>query len=575
MFSLTKLAERRWLVNYPKEIPVSIEYEERTIHSFLREAALESPDKTAIHFLGKEMSFEEVYCQAKQFAHQLRSLNVKKGDRVALMLPNSPQAIICYYGALMIGAIVVQTNPLYTERELRHQLIDSGAKVLICLDLVYPTVTAVRKDANLEYVIVTGIKDYLPFPKNILYPFVQKKTTGMLIDITYGSKTLNFVDFLEEGALTELNVQISPKDDLALLQYTGGTTGLAKGVMLTHHNLVVNTTQGSHWMYRMKKGEEVFLGVLPFFHVYGMTVLMNVSIMYQSKLVILPKFDVKEVLKTIEKQEVTMFPGAPTMYVALINAPDIQKYNLSSIKACLSGAAPLPVEVQERFEELTGGKLVEGYGLTETSPVVSANLIWGKRKSGSIGIPWPDTEMAIYSNEKDDIAEPGEVGEIMIRGPQVMKGYWERPEETAAVFRGDWFLSGDMGYMDEKGYFYIVDRKKDMIIAGGFNIYPREIEEVLYEHEAIQEAVIIGIADKYRGETVKAFIVLKEGKKVTGEELNQYCRKHLAAYKVPRVFEFRKELPKTLVGKILRRVLLEEEEQKQVEQKQKQKQNIE
>ncbi|WP_078555428.1 long-chain-fatty-acid--CoA ligase [Bacillus alkalicellulosilyticus] len=559
---MTISVEKRWLSHYPSEIPASISYEERTLHSLLKEAAEESPDNKLIHFIGKELTFQEVYTQAKQFANQLQTLGVQKGDRVAIMLANTPQSVISYYGALMAGAIVVQTNPLYVEREIEHQLVDSNAKVIICLDLVYPRVAKVRKNTSLEYVIVTGIKDYLPFPKNVIYPVIQKKKTGIKVDLTFDNKTLNFKDFLKKGSTAEPNVEVSPTEDLALLQYTGGTTGPAKGVMLTHQNLVVNTTQCLHWMYKCKKGEETLLAALPFFHVYGMTVIMNVAIMFQSKMVLLPKFEPKDVLKAIHKHKVTVFPGAPTMYVALINEPSIKEHDLSSIETCLSGAAPLPLEVQQTFERITGGKLVEGYGLTETSPVAVATPLWGKRKEGSIGIPWPDTEVAVLSAETGEVAEPNEVGEIIIRGPQVMKGYWNRPEATAATFKDDWFLSGDMGYMDEDGYFYIVDRKKDMIIAGGFNIYPREIEEILYEHESIQEAVIIGVPDPYRGETVKAFVVRKEGHSLSEEELDKYCRKHLAAFKVPKLYEFREELPKSLVGKILRRVLVEEEKRK-------------
>lgn len=559
---MTITVNKQWFHHYPEEIPETINYEERTIHSYLKQAAEESPNRVALHFIGKELSYEEVYTLSKKFANQLMDLGIKKGDRVAIMLANTPQSVICYYGALMAGAIVVQTNPLYVEREIEHQLVDSGAKVIVCLDLVYPRVAKVRAKTKLEHVIVTGIKDYLPFPKNLIYPFIQKKNTGIKVDVKYDSRTLNYVEFIKHGSTEEPTVTVDPAEDLALLQYTGGTTGPAKGVMLTHKNLVVNTTQCLSWMYKMKRGEEVILAALPFFHVYGMTVIMNVAIMCQSKMVILPKFDPEDVLKTIHKQKVTLFPGAPTMYIAIINHPSIKDYDLSSIEACISGAAPLPLEVQQRFEELSGGKLVEGYGLTETSPVAIANPIWGKRKEGSIGIPWPDTEVAILSAETGEVAKPNEMGELIIRGPQVMRGYWNRPEDTAATFKDDWFLTGDMGYMDEDGYFYIVDRKKDMIIAGGFNIYPREIEEVLYEHPAIQEAVVIGIPDPYRGETVKAFVVRKEGETLTEEELNQYCREHLAAYKVPKIYEVREELPKTLVGKILRRVLVEEEKEK-------------
>lgn len=546
-----------WLKHYPDEIPHSLDYQNNSLHDYLLRSARKYPDQIAIEFLGKRLSYSELHQQAVQFAQGLQALGVEKGDRIAIMLANCPQAVISYYGIIMTGAIAVQINPLYVERELKHQLIDSGAKVLVCLDLVFPRVQNVRMNTSLQQVIVTSIKDYLPFPKNLLYPIVQKGK----VTVEYNEQTVAFSAFLKQGGGAFKPVPLDPETDLALLQYTGGTTGLAKGVMLTHQNLVVNTMQAGHWIYRTTPGEERMLAVLPFFHVYGMTVCMNLAIMNGFTLILLPKFEPLQVLKAIEKHRVTLFPGAPTMYIALIHQPEIETYDLSSVLACLSGAAPLPQEVQQTFERLTGGKLVEGYGLTETAPVLTANPIWGRRKSGSIGIPWPDTEMIVRTADGQE-ADPGEIGEIAVRGPQVMQGYWNMAEETERVLQGGWLLTGDMGYMDEDGFFYIVDRKKDMIIAGGFNIFPREIEEVLYEHEAIQEVAIIGVPDSYRGETVKAFIVPKEGRDVTAEELDQFCRARLAAYKVPHLYEFRSELPKTMVGKVLRRVLLEEEKGK-------------
>jgi long-chain acyl-CoA synthetase len=353
------------------------------------------------------------------------------------------------------------------------------------------------------------------------------------------------------------------EEDLALLQYTGGTTGFPKGVMLSHRNLVSNAAMCKAWLYKCRRGQEVVLGILPFFHVYGMTTVMILSVMDAHKMVLLPKFDAEMTLKTIQKQRPTLFPGAPTIYIGLLNHPDLKKYDLSSIDSCISGSAALPVEVQQKFEEITGGKLVEGYGLTESSPVTHANFLWDRPcVKGSIGVPWPDTDAAIFSLETGEPLPVGEVGEIAVKGPQVMKGYWNRPEDTAQTLKDGWLLTGDLGYMDENGYFYVVDRKKDMIIAGGFNIYPREIEEVLYEHPAVQEVVAAGIPDPYRGETVKAYIVLKEGSEATEDELNEFARKHLAAYKVPRLYEFRQELPKTAVGKILRRALVDEEKKK-------------
>lgn len=557
--------EKPWLVHYPEEIPASLDYENKPLHAYLERAAENHPDKTALYFLGKTVTFRQLYESALRLADRLVDAGLKKGDRVSVMLPNCPQGVISYYGVLFAGGIVVQTNPLYMERELLHQLTDSGARMIICLDLVYPKVARVREKTDLEKIIVTGIQDYLPFPKNLLYPLVQRKQNkGTQVKIAYDDTVLSFRKWLAAGKTRKPEVACDPREDLALLQYTGGTTGPAKGVMLTHRNLVANTMQCRTWMYRARYGKERLLGILPFFHVYGMTAVMNLGVMYAAEMILLPKFEAKETLKTIEKLRPTLFPGAPTMYIALLNEPEIERYDLSSIEACISGSAPLPREVQKQFEEMTKGKLVEGYGLTEASPVTHSNLIWGKRKNGSIGIPFPDTEAAIVS-EDGTLLEENEIGELIVRGPQVMKGYWKRPEETEKALRDGWLYTGDVGYMDEEGYFYIVDRKKDMIIAGGYNIYPREVEEVLYEHESVAEAVVVGVPDAYRGETVKAFIVKKEGAAVDEKELDRHCRKHLAAYKVPRHYEFRTELPKTTVGKILRRTLAEEERKKAAE----------
>ncbi|AOM82304.1 AMP-binding protein [Salisediminibacterium beveridgei] len=559
---MSETVARPWLTHYPEEVPEQIDYDRRPLQDYLRDGAMEEPDKVLLHFMGKEMTFKEVYHEALSFANGLKGLGIQKGDRVAIMLANTPQSVVSYYGALLAGAVVVQTNPLYVERELEHQMVDSGAKIMICLDLLYSRVMNVIDKTSLEHVIVTGIKDYLPFPKNLIYPFIQKKQYGFIPKVDFGDSVHAFKKVVKENPSKEIPLELDPENDLALLQYTGGTTGVAKGVKLTHMNLVSNTTQCIRWMYKIDHGNEVLLCALPFFHVYGMTVGMNFSVMDRNKMVILPKFDTKQTLDAIQKQKASIFPGAPTMYIGLINDPDVEKYDLSSIEICISGSAPLPLEVQQRFEKLTGGKLSEGFGLTESSPVTHFNLMWGKRPTGSIGLPWPDTDVAILSAETGEPAEPGEVGELIIRGPQVMKGYWNRPEETNATFHDGWLLTGDMGYMDEEGFFYIVDRKKDMIIAGGFNIYPREIEEVLFEHSAVQEAVAVGVPDPYRGETVKAFIVKREGHEVSEKDLDAFCRERLSSYKVPKLYEFREELPKTMVGKVLRRALLEEEKEK-------------
>ncbi|MFV9510988.1 AMP-binding protein [Tepidibacillus sp. LV47] len=550
-----------WLSSYPKEVPHTISYPEIPITELLVNAAREYPNHDAVSFMGKTIKYKELLNNVYKFAHGLKQLGVKKGDRVALLLPNTPQSVIAYYGSLMLGAIVVQNNPMYTERELEHQLVDSGSEIIITLDLFYSKVENIRSKTFLKHIIVTSLKDFLPFPKNLLYNLKLRKD-GQYVSVSKKEGVCFFSKLMKSQPVFPIRVQLDPKEDIALLQYTGGTTGVPKGVMLTHYNLVVNVIQEAHWLYRVKRGQERILGVLPFFHVFGMTSVMNLSIHLASTMILIPRFKAEEILQTIEKEKPTFFPGSPTMYIALLNHPNVKQYDLSSIEACISGSAPLPSEVQEKFEKLTGARIIEGYGLTETSPVTHANPIWEKRKIGSIGIPWPDTEAKIVDPVTGEDVEIGGIGELAIKSPVVMKGYWNRPEETRKVFINGWLLTGDLATMDDEGYFYIVDRKKDMIIAGGYNIYPREVEEVLFEHEAVQEAVVVGIPDPYRGETVKAFVVLKEGIKVSEKELDAFCRERLAAYKVPRVYEFRSELPKTMVGKILRRALIEEEKNK-------------
>ncbi|MFS0671218.1 long-chain-fatty-acid--CoA ligase [Peribacillus frigoritolerans] len=558
------MSNKPWQAIYPEQIPAVLSYEDKPLYSFLKESAEEFPDKVSIHFQGKELTFREVHESALKFAAYLKSIGLQKGERVAVMLPNCPQGVISFFGILMAGGVVVQTNPTYTERELEYQMKDSGAKMILVMDILFPRVSAVASRTDIEHIIVTAIKEYLPFPKNLIYPFIQKKQYGIVINVEHEGNHHLFSEIMKRKITEEVDtVPIDVNNDLALLQYTGGTTGFPKGVMLTHKNLLANTKMCNAWLYKNKRGEERILAILPFFHVYGMTTVLVLSVMEGNTMIIMPKFDVEATLKTIQKQKPTMFPGAPTMYIGLLNHPDIAKYDLSSINACISGSASLPLEVQEQFEKITGGKLVEGYGLSETSPVTHANFIWDQpRVKGSVGLPWPDTDSAILSLESNEELPPNEIGEIAIKGPQVMKGYWNRPDETEKTFKNGWLLTGDLGYMDEQGFFYVVERKKDTIIAGGFNIYPREVEEVLYEHEAIQEVVVAGIPDPYRGETVKAYVVLKKNAKVTEEELNEFARKNLASYKVPRSYEFRDELPKTTIGKILRRVLIEEEKKK-------------
>lgn len=557
-------SEKLWHRHYPESTPKSLDYPDVPITYYLEKAAEEFPDREALYFMGKRITYRNLLQDVYRMAHALRDLGVQPGDRVAIMLPNSPQAVIAYYAVLLLGGIVVQTNPMYKERELEHQLKDAGAELIICLDLVYAQVAKVKEKTAIKQVIVTSIKDYLPFPKNWLYPLKLKKD-GVTIDIPDENGIHPFTGLMKKALSDPISSQVQSTEEVALLQYTGGTTGLAKGAMLTHRNILVNVIQCDSWLLKGERGKEKSLGIVPFFHVYGMTVVMNYSIYLAATMVLVPRFDVEEVLKLIQREKPTLFPGAPTIYVALINHPDIAKYDLGSIEACISGSAPLPLMVQEKFEKLTGGRLVEGYGLTEASPVTHANPIWKGRKNGSIGMPWPDTDCRIVDPATGEEVEEGEMGLLQVKGPQVMKGYWNREEETSRTIQNGWLNTGDIATMDDEGYFYIMDRQKDLIIASGYNIYPREVEEVLYDHPGIQEAAVVGVPDPYRGETIKAFIVVKSGHTVTEEELKKYCRENLANFKVPRLYEFRDELPKTMVGKVLRRVLAEEEKKKREE----------
>lgn len=555
------MPNKPWLQQYPAEVPPTYDYPNQNAASFLAEAAANNPQGTAIDFMGFRMSYAQLLGSARRFANALLRKGVRKGDRVAIMLPNCPQTVIAYYGTLMLGGIVVMTNPMYMPRELEHQLTDSGAKTIVVLDQLVERLRQSTQRRPMERIIVTAIRDYLPFPKNILFDLKMRKD-GQRPKIGYGGQVLSFRELLKAATEEPIKADLDPKNDLALIQYTGGTTGLAKGVMLTHYNLVANTIQCRLWFYRTENNKERFLAALPFFHVFGLTCLLNLGIYSAGTLLLVPRFEIRQVLGIIRDKKPTVFSGAPTMYIAIINHPDIAKYDLSSINACISGAAPLPQNVQERFEELTGGRLIEGYGLTEASPVTHANNIWEKRKIGSIGLPFPDTEARIVHPDTFEDAEPGEIGELAVRGPQVMKGYWNKPEETARVLRDGWLLTGDLGMIDEEGFTFIIDRRKDMIIAGGYNIYPREVEEVLFEHPAVEEAAVAGVVDPYRGETVKAYVVLRKGAAASADELKKWCKERLAAYKVPKMFEFREALPKTMAGKVLRRKLIEEEEER-------------
>jgi long-chain acyl-CoA synthetase len=550
-----------WLDSYPPGVPEHVEVPATSLARLLADAARDFPNAPAIHFEGRTISYAQLADQAWRFAGALAGLGVVKGTKVGLVLPNCPQAVVAFFGALRLGAVVVQNNPLYTEEELAHQLGDAGVEVVICLDLVYERVKGLRaRTPSIREVVVTSVLDGLPALKRVLAPYTKKGKAASAA-VAKDEPVRRWRELLSAASAAPAEAAVDPAADLALLQYTGGTTGLSKGVMLTHANLRANVEQVRAWFPDADPGREVMMAVLPFFHVYGLTVCLLFGMRVGAALVLQPRFDLDAVLAAVGRYRPSLFPGVPTMYVAINNAVAKGGHDLSSIKACLSGAAPLPLEVAERFERYSGGRLVEGYGLSECSPVALANPIYGKRKAGTIGMPLPDTLARVVDPSDPDRALPnGEPGELAVRGPQVMRGYWNQPEESAEVLRDGWLLTGDMAVMDDEGYFTIVDRKKDLIIAGGYNIYPREVEEVLYGHPKVLEVCVAGVPDTYRGETVKAFVVLREGEQATQDEIREFAKVRLTAYKVPRAVEFRAELPKTLVGKVLRRALIEEEQ---------------
>lgn len=562
--------DRVWVKNYEPGVPPALDYPPIPLHRMLEDTAARAPASTAIIFPGAlgdtfRLSYRQLDDDANRMANALAGLGVRKGDRVALLLPNCPQFVISYYAALKLGAVVVAFNPLYSPREIEHQLNDCEARVVIVLSLFYRNVAEVKSRTRVEHVVVAYIKEYLPPVSRYLFSLLKEKKEGHRPGVERGPGIHLFQDLLVANRPGSPGVDVGP-EDVAMFQYTGGTTGVSKGVLATHRNVVANTIQIRAWArgIKMARDNDVVMGVMPLFHAYGMVTVMHLCVLDGLSMILLPRFVTKQVLAAINKYRPAFFPGVPTMYVAINNFPGVGKYNLKSIKACVSGAAPLPVEVQQRFEELTHGKLVEGYGLSEAPVVVTCTPVMGRRKIGSIGLPFPDVDARIVDLEKGEAEMPvGETGELVVKGPQVMKGYWNRPEETSVVLRHGWLYTGDIARMDSDGFFFIVDRKKEMIIAGGYNIYPREVEEVLYEHEKVKEAVCYGVPDEYRGETVKVAVVLKDGQTCSVEEITEYCKTKLAKYKVPKKIEFRQELPKSPVGKILRRVLVEEEKKKQ------------
>jgi long-chain acyl-CoA synthetase len=551
-----------WLTHYEPGVPPTLEYPAVTLHGLLEQTAERYPERTATIFLGAKLPYRALDETANRFAHALLSLGLKQGDRVALMLPNCPQFLIAFYGALKAGAVVVAMNPLYTPRELEYQLNDAGAETLVTLSKFYPTVEAVRDKTALQRVIVTNIKEYLPMAQRTLFTLFKERKEGHRVRLRRDAPTHWLQSILAAArASSPPGVDVDPSTT-ALLQYTGGTTGTPKGAMLTHSGLVANALQIRAWLSDFQEGAETMLLVLPLFHVFGMGACMSVMVQGAGTMVLLPQYKTRDVLRALSKYRATLFPGVPSMYVALNNSPELSTVDLTSLRHCFSGAAPLPQEVQGRFEAHIGGRLVEGYGMTEANACIVTPLR-GVRKQGSIGVPIPDVEARIVDVETGErTLAPGEIGELAVRCPQQLQGYWRKADDNAQVLRDGWVYTGDIARMDDDGFFYIVDRKKEMILSGGFNVYPRDIEEVLYLHPKVREAAVIGIPDVFQGERVKAFVIPHDGEALSADEIIAFCRRHLVTYKVPTQVEFRDSLPKTLVGKVLRRALMEEERQR-------------
>lgn len=557
--------DRPWTQHYDAYVPQDIDVPEQPVHQFLIDAARKYPDHTAIIFKGVSLTYRELDRASDAAAAALMANGFKKGDRAVVYMPNTPQFVISYFGILKAGGIVIATNPLYSERELEHQLADCGAETVFVLSLYYNQLKRVQRKGhtNVKRVIVTNIKEYLPPILRILFTLTKERKEGHRVTLEGGD--MSFPAFLKLGMQSpKPQVNVSP-DDIALLQYTGGTTGLSKGAIALHRNLVANVTMVQGWI-EWEATREVMLGAIPFFHSFGMIIAMIFAISTAGKHVIIvnPR-DQKDLLKSINNYKPTIFPGVPALYIAINNNPDVAagKYNVSSIRACISGSAPLLMETKRKFEELTGGKLVEGYGLTESHVATHANPIVGENRAGSIGLPLPGVQCRIVDAiHGEEMMPVGEIGELILSGPTIMQGYWNMPDETKNSLRDGWLYTGDIARMDEDGYFYIEDRKKDMIIAGGYNIYPREVEEVLATHPAVLEVSVAGVPDPRRGETVMAWVVKKPGDATTEQELIDWSKTQLAKYKYPRIIEFRDELPKTTVGKVLKRELVKERKER-------------
>ena len=557
--------DRPWLAHYDKGVPQTIEIPNAPLFYFLEESARKYPDRACTIFKGAVITYKEMNAITDSIAAALVDMGVKKGDRVGMFMPNTPQFVMAYFGILKAGGVVVATNPLYTAPEIEHQASDAGIEVMFVMTNFYKTIKKAQPNTKIKKLIVTNLKETLPPVLRVLFTLAKEKKGGFRIEGELGEGEVWMKDLLTKykGAPRPA-LEIGP-DDTAMFQYSGGTTGVSKGAVAMHRNVVANTLQIKAWMVNLEEGNEIVLMAIPLFHVYGMVAGMHFAMACGASMVMVPNpRDLKDVLENIAKYKATIFPGVPAMYNGINNHPDVKagKYDLSSIKACISGSAPLMRETKEQFEKLTGGKLFEAYGLSEAPTGTHCNPLNGVNKTGSIGMPLPDEDVKIISLDDGETEMPlGEIGEIIINGPQVMKGYHNMPTETANTLRQmkdgkTWLFTGDIARMDEDGYFYIVDRKKELIKPGGYQVWPREVEEAISSHPKVLEVGVGGIPDPNRGETVKAWVVLKPGENLSVEELKAHCKERLAPYKVPTHFEFRSELPKTTVGKILRRELV-------------------
>ncbi len=546
------MEEKRWHKSYAPGVAPSLTYDKTTVSRALSRSAKKFPDHSALNYMGRIISYKKLESMVNAFARALTKMGIKAGDKVAVCLPNIPQAIIANYAIFRIGAVTVLCNPLYTERELAYQLNDSDSRMIITLTLLVPRIGKIQSRTKIEKIIACHIHSYLPFPKKQLFPFVKKEMFRKIIP----SENVKIFRDLISGQPGGPVEDVSRWEEIGALLYTGGTTGVSKGVMLTHSNMSCNVQQFIAWFPDLQKGKESLVGNFPVFHSAGFTAIQNFSLWQAYEIILVPRPEPAINIEILKKYKPTFLPGVPTIFVGLLAEPEFRKLNFSSVKGFFSGAAPLAADTIRDLKELTGADMCEVYGSTENSPIVSVTPWGGKIKPGTVGCPVPDTDVKIVDIETGEKEMPtGATGEIIIKGPQIMKGYYNKPEETASVLKNGWFHSGDIGKFDKDGYLTIVDRKKDMIIAGGYNIYPVELDNVLFDHSKILEACTIGIPDEYRGETVKAFIVPKKGEQLTEEEVIAYCKKNLASYKVPKKFEFVEELPKSAVGKILRRKL--------------------